>query len=79
MRSDNRLPALLLAAVLGTALIGCQRQETPSMDRGTRLPLIHGERFGAPPMGAETPAGPGTGQGLPPNHPPIRKPALIVA
>lgn len=77
MRIDNRLPALVLAAVLGTALLGCQRQATPAMGSGGGVPLKHGERFGAPPAGAEQPAGPGYGDGLGPHHPPVRRPVLI--
>jgi hypothetical protein len=78
MQNANRLPALVLAAVLGTALIGCQRQATPSTGSGAGVPMMHGERFGAPPAGAQQPAAPGHGDGLGPHHPPVRRPVLIV-
>ncbi len=79
MRIDKSLPALLLAAILGTALSACQRQPTPSA-RGVDLPTLHGERFGAPPgpgVGEDKPARPGSGQGFDPHHRRPPGPVLI--
>ncbi|WP_265942517.1 hypothetical protein [Dechloromonas sp. A34] len=80
-KSCRQLPPLVVAAMLGAALIGCQRQETPLPKSDIVLPLIEGEqRFGVP-------LGPGASQELPPRprpgetidsqHPTLRRPGLI--
>lgn len=80
MRINKSLSALLLAALLGTALTACQRQEMPPRsDFG--LPLPKGERSGAP-LGPDatvkTPPQPGAGEAVDPHHPWIKKqPGLI--
>lgn len=81
MRIEKSLPPLVVAAMLGAALIGCQRQEIPLPKSEIVLPLIQGEqRFGAP-LGPgaiqELPPRPGAGESIDSQHPPLRRPGLI--
>lgn len=62
MRIEKSLPPLVVAAMLGAALIGCQRQETPLPKSDIVLPSFQG----APPLG------PGAAQ-----EAPRREPGLI--
>lgn len=80
MRSYKSLLALLLAAVLGTVLTACQREEIPSPKSEPGLPLPQGERIGAPPgPGASDKKllQPGAGEGVDPHHP-WRRPAGLI-
>ena len=78
MRIDKHLPALVLAAMLGTALSACQRQEVPSTRIDFGLPAPPGERFGTAPVpGTNAEQSPGTGGSFDPGHPPARGPGLI--
>ena len=69
MRIHTSVPALVLAALLGTTLIGCQRQETPT-------PYPKSE-VGLP--SAEKPGQPGARDALGPHRTPVTKPALTEA
>lgn len=79
MRIEKCLPPLVVAAMLGIALIGCQRQDTPQPKSDIALPMFQGEpRFGAPlGPGQELPRHPGAGETMDSQHPPLRRPGLI--
>lgn len=79
MRIDKCLPALLLAAMLGTALSACERQPTPSAGGTAHLPTMPGERFGAPSGPGLGERKPGSGEAYDPHHPPPPRPALIAS
>ncbi|HJV92508.1 MAG TPA: hypothetical protein VJ572_03480 [Azonexus sp.] len=76
MRIDKSLPPLVVAAMLGAALIGCQRQETPLPKSDIVLPSLQGGPFG-PGAGQELPLRPGAGESIDSQHPPLRRPGLI--
>jgi len=46
MRIDKRVPALMLAAMLATALVGCQRKDVPSPKSDVVAPLTQGDSSG---------------------------------
>lgn len=76
MRIDKSLSALLLAAILGTALTACQRQEMPPPKSHPGLPLPQSERSDAP-LGPDAtvkiPPRPGAGEAVDPHHPWLKK------
>ncbi|HSG24151.1 MAG TPA: hypothetical protein VLA64_14475 [Azonexus sp.] len=80
MRIDKSLSALLLAAMLDTALTGCQRQEMPPPKSELGLPLPQGERFGAPfgpPATDKNSPRPSARDAVDPHHPWMRRQGLI--
>ena len=80
MRIDKCLPGLALAAILGTALIGCERHETPATRTDLGLPALPSGRFGVPPApggNGEQPVSPGSGGSFDPHRPPAPRLILI--
>ena len=67
MRIHTSVPALVLAALLGSTLIGCQRQETPYPKSEIGLPS------------ADKPGLPGARDAHGPHRTPVTKPVLTEA
>lgn len=76
MRNEKSLPPLVVAAMLGAALIGCQRQETPLPKSDIVLPSFQGAPLG-PGAAQELPRRPGAGESIDAQQPPLRRPGLI--